>query len=97
MLKIHFLGVVAFQSIQSKTNDGILFNGRPFHQRHCSVASGCFFLDMFMCHFSSVQRRSFRFMSPTTVDLPVVAHLQHGRKSGAGVLGACLDATEIEN
>lgn len=77
--------------------NGILFNGRPFHQRHCSVASGCFFLDMFMCHFSSVQRRSFRFMSPTTVDLPVVAHLQHGRKSGAGVLGACLDATEIEN
>ena len=32
-----------------------------------------------------------------SVDLPVVAHLQHGRKSGAGVLGACLDATEIEN
>lgn len=77
--------------------DGIFFNGRPFHQRHCSVASGCFFLDMFMCHFSSVQRRSFRFMSPTTVDLPVVAHLQHGRKSGAGVLGACLDATESES
>ena len=36
-------------------------------------------------------------MSPTTVDLPVVAHLQHGRKSGAGVLGACLDATESES
>ncbi len=52
--KIHFLGVVAFQSKAKPTMAVALFNGRPFHQRHCSIASGCFFYTCLCVIFSLV-------------------------------------------
>lgn len=34
---------------------------------------------------------TFKICEPKSVDLPVVAHLQHGWKSGVGVLGKAMD------
>ena len=40
--------------------------------------------------FSRVGHPTFKICEPKSVDLPVVAHLQHGWKSGVGVLGKAM-------